>query len=84
MNLNIFKIYISKLKKEDFKKYLNSENIILNEDELDYLYDKIKYDYEKILEEDAYIFNDIKNNINKDSYDKLLKLFNKYKNMYLK
>lgn len=84
MNLNIFKIYINKLKKEDFKKYLNSENIILNEDEVDYLYDKIKYNYEKILEEDAYIFNDIKNNINKDSYDKLLKLFNKYKNMYLK
>lgn len=84
MNLNVIKIYISKLKKDNLISFLNNQNIILNEEEIDYLYNVLKYDYEKILEEDAYLFNNIKSNINPNSYNKLIELFKRYKDLYLK
>ena len=83
MNLNVIKIYISKLKKDNLISFLNNQNIILNEEEIDYLYNVLKYDYEKILEEDAYLFNNIKSNINPNSYNKLIELFKRYKDLYL-
>ena len=83
MNLNVIKIYIKKIKKDNLISFLNNQNIILNEEEIDYLYNVLKYDYEKILEEDAYLFNNIKSNINPNSYNKLIELFKRYKDLYL-
>lgn len=81
---NLIKMYISKIKKEDIKIFLNNNGINLSEKELEYAYYIIKNKYELILNEDIYIFDEIKKNISINNYNKLLNLYNKYKNLYLK
>lgn len=81
---NLIKMYINKIKKEDIKIFLNNNGINLSEKELEYAYYIIKNKYELILNEDIYIFDEIKKNISINNYNKLLKLYNKYKNLYLK
>lgn len=83
MNLNIIKLYINKIKKEDINTFLKDNNINLTDDELNYLYN-IKNKYELIINEDQILLNEISNNISKDNYNKLLELFYKYKSIYLK
>ena len=83
MNLNLIKLYINKIKKEDINTFLKDNNINLTDDELNYLY-SIKNKYELIINEDQILLNEISNNISKDNYNKLLELFYKYKSIYLK
>ncbi len=83
MNLNLIKVYINKIKKEDINTFLKDNNINLTDDELNYLY-SIKNKYELIINEDQILLNEISNNISKDNYNKLLELFYKYKSIYLK
>ena len=81
MNINIIKLYINKIKKEDIDKFLKTNNIFLNKKELDYLYNN-KNKYELVINEDLDTLNDIKDNISSSNYNKLLLLFNKFKNIY--
>ena len=83
MNYNLINRYINKLKKDDINNFLKTENIVLTEKELNYIFGIIKNDYIRIIEKDKKIFNDIKKNINEDQYIKLLELFEKYKTIYL-
>ena len=80
---NLIKIYISKIKKEDINTFLKENSINLSDNELNYLY-SIKNRYELIINEDQVLLDEISNNISKDNYNKLLNLFYKYKNIYLK
>lgn len=80
---NLIKMYISKIKKEDIKIFLNNNDINLSEKELEYAYYIIKNKYELILDDDIYIFDDIKENISEDNYIKLMELYNNYKTKYL-
>lgn len=80
---NLIKIYISKIKKEDINTFLKENSINLSDNELNYLY-SIKNKYELIINEDQVLLDEISNNISKDNYNKLLNLFYKYKNIYLK
>lgn len=81
MNINIIKLYINKIKKEDIDKFLKTNNIFLNKKELDYIYNN-KNKYELVINEDLNTLNDIKDNISSSNYNKLLLLFNKFKNIY--
>ena len=81
MNIKLLELYINKIKKEDMYIFLKNNNIILNSDELNYLYKILKTKYKLILENDTNIFNEIKNNINIDNYNKLLELYDKYKHL---
>ena len=78
MYLNLIKSYINIIKKEDIKIFLNNNNIYLNDKELDYAYYIVKNKYELIINNDNDIFYEIKNNISKVNYEKLLILYNKY------
>ena len=81
MNINIIKLYINKIKKEDIDIFLKTNNIFLNKKELDYIYNN-KNKYELVINEDLDTLNDIKDNISSSNYNKLLLLFNKFKNIY--
>ncbi len=83
MNINVIKLYIDKLKKDDIKVFLKSNNIIVDDNELDYLYIVVKNKYEDFLNNDITVLNNIKENINNEAYIKLLELYNKYKSLYL-
>lgn len=72
--------YINKLTKEDIIDFSIKNDIILNNDELIYLYKIIKEKYKILLNGDTSIFNEIKDNININTYNKIIELYNKYKN----
>lgn len=72
--------YINKLTKEDIIEFSIKNDIILNNDELIYLYKIIKEKYKLLLNGDTSIFNEIKDNININAYNKIIELYNKYKN----
>ena len=80
--INLIKIYIDKIKKEDIKIFLNNNGINLSEKELEYAYYIIKNKYELILNDNKSIFDDIKENISEDNYIKLMELYNNYKTKY--
>lgn len=74
---------INKLTLDDLKILSSNNNIKLNNQELNYLYNKLKKDWYSFLYNDPNpILSDIKDNINSNSYDKLLDLYYYYKNKY--
>ncbi len=74
---------INNLTLNDLKILASNNNVDLNNQELNYLYNKIKKDWHTFLYNDPNpILTDIKNNINSNSYNKLLELYYYYKNRY--
>ena len=71
--------YIKNLEEDEVKEYLDNNNIKLNEEEFDFLFNIVKEKYNDIFEENIYLFKLIRDTINEDAYDKLIKLFNQYK-----
>lgn len=77
--------YIKKLNIKDINDYLIKQNIYLNDKELSFLYKNIKENwYNFIYGDQSYILNNLKENINTDSFNKLYSLYKeqiiKYKN----
>ena len=78
----LIKKYIDLLSKERVNTFLSDNNIYLNDKELNYIFDLIKNDWENIIVNEEIYINDIYNNINKISADKIKNLFIYYKNKY--
>ena len=57
-------------------------NIILDKNELNIIYDVVKNHHEKILNDDRDIFDYVKENISSDNYEKIIKLLNEYKEKF--
>ena len=75
----IIEKYISNLKKEDILKYANKNNISLTNKETIFIYDYIKTNYKKILNDPNLLdLNLIKNNTSDNTYNFILKLINEY------
>ena len=72
--------YINNLSKEDIVFLLNKENIILNNNELDFVYTLLKNDNELFFNNKDDFFNKLKTNISSNNYLKLINLYNKYEN----
>ena len=64
---------------EEINKFLLKENIILNNNELDIIYDYINNDIYKVINNPLEVLNDLKDKLSTTSYNKLLALYNKYK-----
>ena len=77
--MDLIKIYINNLTKNDAKTFIQNRNIELTENEFDFLFKEIKENYIKIIDEDENEIDLIKSRINKNSFDKLMLLFKKYK-----
>ncbi|MBQ8472759.1 MAG: hypothetical protein IJ501_04585 [Bacilli bacterium] len=75
--------YINNLSKDDIVYFALKNNICLNDLELDYVYKTIKKNY-KVLLSDNYqiIFNEGKNYLTSDNYQKICNLFMEYRNKF--
>ena len=83
MILRMIEKYINNLEKTDIKDYALKENIFLNSNEVDIIYNYIKNDYKTLLYGDSTnIFNNLKSRINPTSYEKIKNLFDFYKEKY--
>ena len=80
MKKEIIRSYIDKLTKNDIVDYLNKEFIPATKEEINLLYEKIKTEYDLILNTDftKYILN-YKNKLNAKLYSKILEKYNEYK-----
>lgn len=75
--------YIGKITKEDIIKFATKNNIILNEKEVEIIYINLKQNWETALYGDpTKLFDSLKQQLSKDSYEKGIKLYYEYYNLY--
>lgn len=80
---NLIERYIKNMSKEDIINFANSKNINLNQEELDFLYEFIKKNYESILSNPRLLdINRYQNKFTKENFDKITKVFNEYYTKY--
>lgn len=83
MYFNLIKNYINMLNKDDIVSFAKRENFILNNEELDIIYNAIKNRWEEIYNNGIYVISEYKDKLNSNTYDKLVELHDRYKNKYL-
>ena len=75
--------YVRNLTKNDVYMFATSNNIILNEKEFYYVFNTIKHNYKFFLGDDyMLIFNEAKNFLRKENYDKIYDLYMSYREKY--
>ena len=70
---------MDKLTKDDINKYASSQDIGLKDNELDLIYAYIKKYSKRILNDPLDVIDEIKDDLSIDVYNKLLELYDKYK-----
>lgn len=78
MKEKIIKSYINHLTKDDIMLYAKKNNIILNNNELDIIYNNIKNNYDELKNNPLYVLNKYKNELNINTYNKLYELYTIY------
>ena len=74
----LIKSYIKSLTKENIKDYALKNDIVLNDNELDFIYRNIKTNYEDILSNPTKYLNILKHNTNIKTYNKIYELYSIY------
>ena len=80
--IKLLKNYINLLSIDKIDSFCNSNNIVLNQNEKEYILNLIKDNFEDILINDSRYIKDLESNINTDAYNKIIKLYNYYKEKY--
>ena len=83
MYKELIKNWIPNLTKEILAEYAKKINIFLTNSDADRLYQFIMKNYDEILEGDETSFKELKQKINPDLYQQLLKLYQQNKAKYL-
>ncbi len=78
MKEKIIKSYIKSMTKDDIYSFAKKNNINLNDNELDYIYSNIKYNYDEILNNPKLYLDKAKANLNTNTYNKLYELYSIY------
>ena len=79
---SLIKQYINKININNINDFALKNNIILDKNELNIIYDVVKNHHEKILNDDQDIFDYVKENISSDNYEKIIQLLNEYKEKF--
>ncbi|MCI9084060.1 MAG: hypothetical protein HFH46_00395 [Bacilli bacterium] len=75
--------YVNKLTINNINDFALKNNINLSENELNVLLNVAKNHYREVLNgNDLEVINYLKDNLSKDNYDKIISLYNEYKNKY--
>lgn len=80
MNNYLIETYINKLKKEDILNYARKQEIYLDKEEIDIIYNYIKYNYKKIIYNNPQdTLKEIKKEVKPITYNKIENLYIKFK-----
>ena len=82
INKNLIYLYIKRIKKEDILEFAKRQDIILNNNELDLIYDYIKNKTDNILDDPEYVLEEIKDKLSYEVYLKILELYFKYEDYF--
>ena len=78
--LNMIEPYIKSIEKEDINNFANKNNINLNNNELDFIYNFIKSKYKEIIDNpNSFDFTKYKTHFSNENFIKINGLINKYK-----
>ena len=81
MNRLIIYEYINKLKYEDIVSFCNYKGINISKTEMDIIYDYIKNDYKRFFNNPMGVLEEVKLKVNDNTFNEIMLLYNKYKNM---
>lgn len=79
MNIDIIYEYIKKITKEDIWQFGKKQGLVLEQEEVDTIYNYIKNDTKRIFNNPNTILKETKNKLKNKTYEKLVELYNKYK-----
>ncbi len=79
MYKQIIKSYVEKIKKEDIIKYIDSNNYVISDKEIDTIYFYIKNYWEDFFNNKDEVFKRLKNDVSENTYIEIMKLYQKYK-----
>ena len=80
MNIYLISEYINRLKKEDINKFALKQGIILDEKELDIIYDYVKKDYKTfIYGNPRAVLDEVKEKVRPLTYNKIENLYQQFK-----
>ena len=79
---SLIKNYIDLLSTQKLEQYALKNNINLTNNELEYLLNLVKNNYEDIIKNDEKYLKEIENNISSPESKKIIELYFKYKNKY--
>lgn len=80
MNIEFVYEYVRRMTKRDLETFALREGIVLDNNELSILYDYIKTNYKKIIDDDSEnTLKEVKSMVKSKTYDKILALYDKFK-----
>lgn len=79
---SLIKNYINNLTIEKLDKFAKSKDINLSSSELEYLLFLAKNNLDDILKDDTKYLDSLKENLSSSNYEKVIELYNYYKNRY--
>ena len=79
---NLIKNYVNLLTIKNINNFFKNNDIILNENELEYVYKLIKSNWESILVNEKPFINDMYKNVNIENANKIKSVFYYYKDKY--
>lgn len=77
-------MYIDKLSKEDVENYINKNYDNVSNNDINVIYKYIKTRWIDIYNNDNNIWNDLKKEVNINTYNEAVKLFKKYEHLKTK
>lgn len=80
MYKQLLKSYINKLRKEDVIKYIENNNYLVSDKEIDTIYFYIKNYWEDFFDNKEDVWRKLKNDVSDNTYIEIMKLYQKYRN----
>ncbi len=78
MNRYIIIEYIKKINRNDIINYANKQGISLNNDEVETIYYYIKHEYNRLINKDESLLEEIKDKLNNNAYNYIKDMYYKY------
>lgn len=79
---NLITSYVNKMKKEDIIKFANKNNLVVSNEEIDFVYSFIKTHHQEVLNNpESFDITLYKNQFSNDNYQFIKNLVDKYKRM---
>lgn len=76
---NLIETYINKLTKQDILNFASKNNLKVTDEELDFVYNFIKYNYKTVLNNpNSFNLSNYKNNFSSENYNFINSLISKY------
>ena len=79
MNKTLIQSYIDKIKLDDIRQFAIRQNVFLEDEELQVIYNYIKNDNERFFKNPDGVLRELKEKVNGDTFTVINELYNRYR-----